>query len=135
MSVLLYDGTCGLCASTVQWILGRDGRGTLRFAALESAYGAGVRERHGELAAIDSMVWVAPAAEGVPERVFVRSAAALRVARYLGGLWRLALVGALLPRPLRDAAYDFVARHRRHVPGARVTCLVPAPEVRARFLD
>ena len=135
MSVLLYDGTCGFCASSVQWILGHDRRGTLRFAALESAYGAGVRGRHTELDAIDSMVWVEPAADAAPERVFVRSAAALRVARYLGGLWRLALAGALLPRPLRDAAYDLVARHRRHVPGAGVTCLVPAPEVRSRFLD
>lgn len=135
MSVLLYDGTCGLCASSVQTILRHDRRGTLRFASIDGAYGRGACVRHPELAAIDSMVWVEPAANGQPERVFVRSAAVLHVARYLGGFWRLALAGALVPRRLRDAAYDSVARHRHRLPGAGATCVVPTPEVGARFLD
>jgi predicted DCC family thiol-disulfide oxidoreductase YuxK len=132
--VLLFDGTCGFCAASVQLILRHDRRGTLRFAPLQSAYGGGVRGRHPELG-LDSIVWVEPAADGTPERVFVRSAASLRVARYLGGVWRLALVYALLPVRLRDAAYDFVARHRHHLPGSGNSCLVPSPEIRARFLD
>jgi predicted DCC family thiol-disulfide oxidoreductase YuxK len=133
--VLLYDGACGFCSASVQWILRHDRRGTLRFAALQGEYGAAVRSRHAELAAVDSMVWVDPATPHEPERVSIRSAAALCMARYLGGVWRLALVGRALPRQLRDPAYDFIARHRHHLPGARDTCLVPGPDVRARFLQ
>lgn len=133
--VLLYDGSCGFCARSVQWLLGHDWRGTLQFAALEGAYGAAVLRRHPEIAGIDSMIWVDPATPGRPERVSVRSTAALRIVRYLGGLWRIALLGGVLPRPLRDAAYSLIARHRHHLIGARDICLVPGPDVRGRFLE
>jgi predicted DCC family thiol-disulfide oxidoreductase YuxK len=118
----------------VQWVLRHDRRGTLRFAALESAYGAAVRSRHPELASLDSMVWVDPATPHEPEHLSVRSAAAFQIARYLGGIWRIALVGRALPRRLRDEAYDLIARHRHHL-RANDTCLVPGPDVRARFLE
>lgn len=131
--VMLYDGRCGLCAGSVQMILRHDRRGTLRFAALQSAHGAAVAQRHPELNDVDSMVWVEPPDGGRPERVYVRSAAALRAARYLGGIWRVALVAAVVPRAIRDAAYDFIARHRHQL--ASEACLVPTPDVRARFLE
>ena len=133
--VLLYDGTCGFCARSVQLILQHDRRGTLRFAALQGAYGAAARSRHPELAGIDSMVWMEPATPGTTERVWVRSAAALQIARYLGGLWHIARAAGVLPRPLLDWAYNVIARHRHHLPGAHDTCLLPSPEIRARFLD
>jgi predicted DCC family thiol-disulfide oxidoreductase YuxK len=132
--VLLYDGTCGFCAESVQVILRHDRRGALRFASLQGEFGAGVRARHPEVAGVDSMMWVdAPGSEQA-ERVFVRSAAGLRVAAYLGGIWRAALLGWLLPRPLRDGLYDFVARHRHRLASAPDSCLVPPPQVRDRFL-
>ena len=133
--VLLYDGTCGFCAASVRLLLRHDRHGILRFASRDGVAGAEARRRHPELEGIDSMVWVEPATGGVPARVLTRSDAALRIARYLGGPWRLAAAARMLPRPLRDALYDLVARHRhRLVPGSPA-CLVPAPDVRARFLD
>ena len=132
--VLLYDGACGLCGTTVRLVLRHDRRRTLRFAALGSAYAGRVVARHPELADADSMVWVEPPGAGRPERVLVRSAAALRVASYLGGPWRLLLVARVVPRPLRDATYDLVAQHRHRFPGGEA-CVVPTPEERARFLD
>ncbi len=131
--VLLYDGACGFCGAAVRLVLRHDRRGTLRFASLAGAYARGVVERHPELARVDSLVWVEPAAAGRGERVRTRSAAALRVAAYLGGGWRLLLAGWLVPRPLRDAAYDLVARHRHRLPGA--VCVVPSAAERARFLE
>lgn len=133
--VLLYDGTCGFCARSIQLILRHDRRGTLRFAALQGTYGAAVRSRHPELAGIDSMVWVEPETPGNPERVSVRSAAGLRIARYLGGIWQVALAARVVPRAVLDAAYNLIARHRHHLPGAHDMCLVPPPEIRTRFLD
>jgi predicted DCC family thiol-disulfide oxidoreductase YuxK len=133
--VLLYDGTCGFCAGSVQLVLRHDRRGTLRFAALQGAFGTAVRSRHPELARVDSVVWLEPARNGREERVLVRSDAALRVARYLGGWFQLARLAALLPRPLRDAGYDLVARHRHRLLADGPSCLLPPPAVRERFLD
>ncbi len=132
--ILLYDGTCGFCAESVQLVLRHDRRRTLRFAALQGRFGAETRARHPELAEVDSVVWVDPADGARAERVFTRSDAALRVAAYLGGWFHLARVMAVLPRPVRDAAYDLVARHRHRLSDAP-SCLLPAPEVRERFLD
>jgi predicted DCC family thiol-disulfide oxidoreductase YuxK len=132
--VLLYDGTCGFCSESVQLVLRHDRRGTVRFAALDSAFAAAVKSRHPGLAGLDSMLWVEPASAAQPERVFARSSAGLAVARYLGGVWRAALLAWLLPRPLRDGLYDFVARHRHRLPGACPVHFAPGPEVRDRFL-
>lgn len=133
--LLLYDGACGLCAASVQFILRHERRHVLTFAPLESGLGRSIRGRHPELATVDSMIWVEPDDRGERERVFVRSAAALRAARYLGGPWRLALLGYLVPRPLRDAAYDFIARHRHRLTRGSERCYLPPAAARARFLD
>jgi predicted DCC family thiol-disulfide oxidoreductase YuxK len=130
--VLLFDGECGLCASGVQFMLRHDRRGAVRFAPLQGTYAALVRGRHPALNGVDSMVWVAPGRDG-GEQVFVRSEAGLAAASYLGGVWRLAAIGRLMPSSFRDRIYDLVARHRHGAFGS-ATCLVPTPEQRARFL-
>jgi len=131
--VLLYDGVCGFCNKTVQMILDRDRRGTLRFAALQSDYGRAVVGRHRELEGVDSVVFVERAAGG--ERVYVRSEAALKVASYLGGPWKVFLCAYVVPRPLRDYLYDLFARNRYRVFGKSEQCMLPPAEARARFLD
>jgi predicted DCC family thiol-disulfide oxidoreductase YuxK len=131
--VLLYDGTCGFCAESVQLVLRHDRRRTLRFASLQGAFGRSVLGRHPSLERVDSIVWVEPAGPG--ERVLVRSDAALRIARYLGGRWRLAQLSRAVPRVIRDAAYDAIARHRHRILGSGPSCLVPNPDDRHRFLD
>ena len=131
--VLLYDGVCGFCNKAVQTILKHDRRGELRFAALQSEFGQGVLRRHPELEGVDSVVFVEPAPGG--ERVYVRSDAALRVAAYLGGPWRLFLIAGVIPAPVRDFLYNLVARYRYRFFGKYDACLLPPPEVRARFID
>ncbi len=131
--VLLYDGVCGFCNKTVQMILDHDRRGELRFAALQSDYGRAVVARHTELRGVDSVVFVER--RGVGERVHVRSDAALKVAAYLGGFWKLFLAARVLPRGLRDYLYDLFARNRYRLFGKYDSCMLPPPEVRSRFLD
>jgi predicted DCC family thiol-disulfide oxidoreductase YuxK len=131
--VLLYDGVCGFCNKSVQLILDHDQRGTLRFAALQSDYGQSVIERHAELRGVDSVVFVEQATGG--ERVHTRSDAALKVASYLGGFWKLFLAAKVLPRGLRDYCYDLFARNRYKFFGKYDACMLPPPEVRSRFLD
>jgi predicted DCC family thiol-disulfide oxidoreductase YuxK len=132
--ILLYDGACGFCSAIVQFVLARDRKGTLRFAALDGPVGRAARGRHPQLEGVDSVVWVEQQPDGA-QTVAVRSEAALRVARYLGGAWRLAGLARVVPGPIRDRAYGWVARHRHQVPGTRDRCWVPPPHQRGRFLD
>ena len=132
--VLLYDGVCGFCNHAVQLILGHDRRGTMRFAALQSDYARGIIERHPEVRGLDTVVLV-EGAGGPRERVYVKSAAALRVARYLGGFWKLFLAAYVLPAPVRDFFYDLFARYRYKLFGKYDSCMLPPPNMRSRFLD
>jgi len=127
--VLLYDGGCGFCNATVRFVLRHDRVGTLRFASLGGTFGARVLAEHPELAGLDSAIWYEPASA----HVLTRSAAALRVARYLGGAWRVAEAFRIVPRPLRDLGYDFVAWARHRVTLGDADWL-PSMEMRDRFL-
>lgn len=133
--VLLYDGDCGFCAGSVQFLLARESataRLQLRFAPLQGEFGATVLALHPELIGIDSVVWFEPHAAGA-SRVYVRSNAALSAAAHLGGIWRaLAAVGRFVPRVLRDSVYDMIAKRRLSI--AAPACLLPSAEERARFL-
>ena len=129
-ALLLYDGTCGFCATSVQWVLRNDRRETLCFAALQGETARPILASHPELANVDSVVWV-----GEDGEVRVRSEAAFAVARYLGGGWSVAArLGALVPRPIRDWGYDLIARHRLKLTRNGPECLLPTPEERKRFL-
>lgn len=132
--VLLYDGSCGFCNGSVQLVLRHDPRGALRFAPLQGEFGAAARARHPAMASADSVIWLEPATASTPERALIRSDAALRVIRYLGGIWSLLLVGYLVPRPIRDALYDFIARHRHRIPLGADRCDLPTAAERARFI-
>jgi len=117
----------------VQFVLRHERKNTLRFAALESEVGRRIRERHPELKSVDSMIWVDHPDEAA-EQVTIRSDAGMRIAQYLGGPWRLASGGRAVPRVLRDAVYDLVARHRHRFVSAADHCYIPPPALRARFL-
>ncbi len=127
--LLLYDGLCALCNGWVRFLLRVDRGGPLRFAALASATGDRIRTAHPELTGVDSLVFV----EG--ERAAVRSTAVLRIFRYLGGPWRLFLIGWIVPREIRDSLYDVVAFWRYRLFGRHAACLVPPADARGRFLD
>jgi predicted DCC family thiol-disulfide oxidoreductase YuxK len=130
--VLLYDGDCGFCARSVQFVLARETparRSALRFAPLQGAFGQGIRAAHRSLDDVDSVVWYDPARDAA----LVRSEAGLAVLRHLGGWWRLiALLGALVPRSIRDAVYSAIARNRHRLTGE--ACLMPSAHEHDRFL-
>lgn len=133
--LLLYDGLCGFCSKGVQRILRFENQKTMLFAALQSDYGRSILARHPDLQGIDSVVFVEPNVMPDKERVFVRSDALLQIARYLGGPWKLALAAYLIPRSVRDYFYDQFAKRRYRWFGKLDACLIPSPQVRARFLD
>jgi predicted DCC family thiol-disulfide oxidoreductase YuxK len=113
----------------VRFLLARDGAGAIRFAPLAGTTGRALRAAHPVPAFDDTVLWYEPA-RGVLLR---RSDAVLAALRQLGGAWRwLAALGAVVPRPIRDAAYDAVARRRARCFAA--ACLLPTASERPRFL-
>lgn len=132
--VLLYDGTCGFCNASVQFIIARDRRKTMQFAPLQSDIGQQVVGRHPELADVDSVVYVESLGDVGRESVAVRSSAALAVCRYLGAPWSWAGIGRIIPARLRDAGYDLIARHRYRFFGRHDACMLPPRDVRDRFI-
>ncbi|MEO6593178.1 MAG: DCC1-like thiol-disulfide oxidoreductase family protein [Planctomycetota bacterium] len=128
--LVLFDGDCNLCHGAVQFILQRDAKQRFRFASLQSAAGRAALAATGLVGAVpDSIVLV----QGGKARV--KSGAALAIARGLRLPWPLVSVFWLVPFPLRDWVYDWVARNRYRWFGKRDECWVPTPALRARFLD
>ena len=133
--VLLFDGHCGMCARSVQFVLAHESARTgrqLRFAPLQGDFGSRVALQFPLVATANSVVWFAPAGRH-GSRIRLRSDAALSVFEYLGGVWRvLAVLGRAVPRPMRDAMYSAIAV-RRHTLTAPA-CLLPNADERVRFL-
>jgi predicted DCC family thiol-disulfide oxidoreductase YuxK len=129
-SIVLFDGVCNLCNGAVQFIINRDREGCFSFASLQSAVGQAQLRQFGLATdAFDTFVLV----EG--GKAYTRSTAALRIARRLPGAWRLLYALMIMPRPLRDWMYGLVARNRYRLFGRRDSCMMPTPELRAKFLD
>jgi predicted DCC family thiol-disulfide oxidoreductase YuxK len=129
-ALILFDGVCNLCNGTVNFILDHDPDGYFRFAPLQSEVAqeqlAGTDAAGADL---DTVVLV----EG--GTVYVRSTAALRIARRLTAPWPLLALFLAVPRPLRDAVYDWIATHRYDWFGRRDQCRLPTPALKDRFLE
>ena len=126
---MVFDGACALCSAGVRFVLRheRPDGPRIRFVAIQSPEGARLAAAHG-VDALDPRTFLL--VEG--GRALARSDAALAVAARLGGPARLLALARWVPRPLRDAAYGFVARHRHRLFGR--ACIVPTPEERDRFV-
>ena len=134
--ILLYDGVCGLCNRFVQFTLRRDRKAIFRFAPLQSALAARILTRHGAKPTDMDTVYVVVEHDLPDEDLLSRSDAVLLVLKQLGAPWQFAaFLVCLLPRFLRDAAYNTVARHRYRIFGRSETCVLPTPQDRTRFLD
>ncbi len=128
-AVVLFDGYCYLCSRAVTFIVKRDPRTCFRFAPLQSQLGKALLAARGLAAdSAESFVLI----EG--ERTYMRSTAALRIARRLRWPWRALYALMLIPRPARDRLYDWVGARRYRWFGRRASCLVPDPDVASRFI-
>lgn len=134
--ILLYDGVCALCNSFVRFILRRDRNAIFRFASLQSAFAAPILARHGASPTDLDTVYLVVNHELPDEYLLPRSEAILFVLKQLGGPWRaLASLLQFLPKSLRDAVYNAVARRRYRIFGRYKVCMLPPVQHRSRFLD
>ena len=128
-AVILYDGVCNLCSGTVRFIAKRDPSAYFQFAALQSDKGREALTRYTLPA--DEMKTIVLIEK---HRAFTRSAAVLRIARGLHRAWPLLTLLLIVPRPLRDACYGFVAARRYRWFGAKPACELPPESLKPRFL-
>lgn len=127
--VILFDGECNLCDRFVLFVIDRDPGSQFAFAPLQSAVALRLLQHH---QVPDDRSTVVLAEDG---QVYIRSTAAIRIVSRLGTPWSLCRALLVVPRPVRDSVYDWVARNRHAWFGTRDVCRMPTPDVRARFLD
>jgi predicted DCC family thiol-disulfide oxidoreductase YuxK len=127
--VILFDGECNFCDSSVQFIIKNDPKGLFHFASLQSEAGQELLKKYKVPEDVDSMILIEK------DKAYYKSTAALRISRHLKGAWKLASGFTIIPSPIRNAAYDFIARNRYKWFGKKAeSCMLPSPSVRKRFL-
>ena len=132
-AIVLFDGVCNLCNASVNFVIDRDSAGYFKFASLQSEaaapYLGNCDASLKRKTTLESIVLV----EG--DACYDRSTAALRIAREMDGLWPLLYGFLIIPRPVRDVVYNWIARNRYRWFGRQDVCRIPTPELRARFVE
>lgn len=128
--IILFDGICNLCNTSVQYIIKNDQKDIFRFVSLQSELGQKITkhlcisDRN-----IDSIVLYEPG-----RAYFLKSDAALKIAKDLGGFLSWLAVFSFLPKFFRDYIYDYIATNRYKWYGKKESCMIPTPELKAKFL-
>lgn len=126
--IIAFDGDCLMCSRSTRWIADRDRADRIRFTRLQDPIGQQMIAASGT-PDLDSML------VRENDRVLSRSTAVLAVLSTLGGLWKIpAAIGKVIPRPVRDGLYDFIARHRYQWFGKGAACAMPSEALRQRLL-
>ncbi|MBL5771563.1 thiol-disulfide oxidoreductase DCC family protein [Heyndrickxia sporothermodurans] len=127
--IILFDGVCNFCNSSVQFIMKRDPKAFFKFASLQSETGKSLLLKYQITEDVDSLVLIED------DSYFIKSSAILRICTHLRGLWKILSVFRFVPTPMRNILYDIIAKNRYRWFGKKETCMIPSKEERRRFLD
>lgn len=127
--ILLFDGVCNLCNNSVQLVIKNDPKNIFRFAPLQNTEVIKFLDKHTtNFNGIDSIILI------TPKKIYTKSSAALTVAKQLKGLYPLLYIFYIIPKPIRDLVYDFIAKNRYKWFGKQESCMIPTPELKNKFL-
>ena len=128
--VILFDGVCNLCARSVQFVIKHDPKHQFRFASLQNEFGRQVLEEF-QLPATEwgSFILLEN------NRIYTQSGGALRVVKKLNGLLPFLYIFIIIPRFVRDAIYQWIAKNRYKWFGKKQACWLPTPELSSLFID
>jgi predicted DCC family thiol-disulfide oxidoreductase YuxK len=127
--IILFDGICNLCNSSVNFIIRHDKGNKFKFAALQSDIGNELVEKFSiDSKKTDSIILIKN------EKYFIKSSAALRIARGLSGAYPLLFAFMIIPPFIRNLVYDYIARNRYKWYGKRESCMIPTQELKDKFL-
>jgi predicted DCC family thiol-disulfide oxidoreductase YuxK len=128
-SIVLFDGVCNLCSSSVQWIIKHDKKEKFQFASLQGPTGQAYKARFNIPDSVDSVLLIEN------DTLYVKSTAALRIARGCNSPWPALYVFIVVPKFIRNGIYDFIAKNRYKWFGKQESCWLPSPSLKARFID
>ncbi|MGM0634925.1 MAG: thiol-disulfide oxidoreductase DCC family protein [Bacteroidota bacterium] len=129
--IVLFDGVCNFCNDSVRFIMKRDQKDIFRYASLQSDLGKKLTQERGiDTSKVDSIILIDPG-----NAYYIKSTAALEIAKHLKGVYKLLHVFLYLPQGFRDWIYDFIAKNRYSWFGKMETCPMPSPEEQDKFLD
>jgi predicted DCC family thiol-disulfide oxidoreductase YuxK len=126
--IVLFDGECHFCDQSVQFIIKRDPNAAFKFASLQNDIGRQIMRDYEIPLHIDSLILIED------KQYFIKSTAALRICKKLKGVWKIGVFFLLIPTPIRDLVYDFIAKNRYKWFGKKEVCEIPSPEIKKRFL-
>ena len=127
-AIIVFDGMCAFCEGSVRFIAARDSS-YFKFGASQTPEARSLLDRHHvDKESASSIVLIEN------DEVFLRSTAALRIAKRLDAPWKWAAVLLWVPVPIRDAVYGLIAAARHRLAGPSNACEVPPPEIRARLI-
>jgi predicted DCC family thiol-disulfide oxidoreductase YuxK len=129
MGIILFDGICNLCSSSVRFIIQRDPGREFKFASLQSEAGKQYIEQYNIHETIDSIVLIKGG------NVYLESTAALKIASRLKWPWRIFGILLGIPKPVRDRLYKWIAKNRYKWFGRDESCMLPSKENRDRFIE
>ncbi len=128
--ILLFDGVCNLCNTSVQTVIELDKNSQFRLASLQSEVGQMLLKKNNlPTKDLNTVVLIDK------DNVYLRSDVPLEVMRQLGGGWQFFYIFKIVPRVIRDSVYNFIASNRYRWFGKEEACWLPSPEIRQRFLD
>ena len=129
--IILFDGVCNLCDSSVQFVIKHDKKDVFRFVSLQSELGQNILKHIGiNPSNIDSVVLYEP---GIA--YYFKSAAAIEIAKNLGGVFHFGTIFRIIPTGIRNQLYDYIAKNRYKWFGKKDNCLVPSIEIKSKFLE
>jgi len=127
--IILFDGVCNLCNGVVTYIIKRDNKNVFKFAALQSEIGQQLISKFNiDTSKVDSIILI----DG--EKHYIKSSAALHIAKQLSGAYPLLFGFMIVPKFIRNAVYDYIARNRYKWFGKKESCMIPTSELKAKFL-
>ncbi|KGO94854.1 thiol-disulfide oxidoreductase DCC family protein [Flavobacterium subsaxonicum] len=128
--IILFDGVCNLCDATVQFIIKHDKKDVFRFVPIQSDLGQSIIQHIGiDTSKTDSIILYEPG-----HAYYYKAEAALKIATALGGIYSGMAIFTILPKGLSNAVYDYIARNRYKWYGKKNDCMIPTPEMKAKFL-
>ena len=127
--IILFDGVCNFCNSAVNFTLKRNKKANIMFAPMQSGAGAKILQQYNlDENDMKSFIFIDNG------EVYKQSTGALRVCKYLSGLWPICYGFIIVPKFIRDGIYNFIAKNRYKWFGQKQACMIPTPDVKARFL-
>lgn len=129
-SIILFDGVCNVCNGFVNFLIPRDAKNKFQFGSLQSLKVKELlKQYHYDADDISTVILIEN------NKLYPQSTAVLKIFRQMSGAWPWLYAFIIIPKPIRDFLYQLIARNRYKLFGKKDACMIPTPELKAKFID